>query len=753
MDSFESERDSSMIPPDNDYSNYSAACEAPLAPFAGHISFEGPFGQLPMGAPLFTPMGAPPFIPYVEPTGQHFVPPMPPFYVPGPPRFPMFGFEPRYPEPNFVPLVGGPVFKTSMMYDAYKDQRQQFTQDSAPSLTMMLTDPAALNIPRAPSETFGMPSQECINWMFQRFWERYNDMGRTSPLNRKRFHQSSGDSPLFWIVLWGASLSTDDVDAPAPPDWSPLTKSFIVQKARLALVAGLEKAVAELASASANRPSGLALARLVVPVLSGLCLGIVFSEKAKLTRHMLALCSLAVRFAVSATSALRPWMDSVSDMLREDRTVLSDVGDDVREIVEWMDSNEISQPFPIEESLRYRSISPQTFATLTPAQKEEAYLLTEFSGTFFYATGISAWSTDVVGMAPLMSSAELATIGPPIPFDGRGFEPSRYRRARQTDELDFVMNPVVPWDSFVIAMEPHAEPELRAKIFRATITDSFRVGPHFLGQCSIDLGLRAISLRYQAKEMGFHNLYPDAFNRSPALRAENLRLRQLGREVWDALPPELLKWEAEGQVQKLMSFTQTCPTWTEYSLPMLLIITSVYDLQTALRTPPPGTDPAEDWYQSKDGIEAGSYCLLLARFLRHLLDAGYDVNSHLTVRWIHTFVDRLARILFLHQNYAEQRGLPSQELFEQGLGTCMRWFAGLKGQERYEEWSARLERASLSRGFETSSHSGNGTESELDGSAVISALDKALASFRGAMNVDDAVLSLIQIGMDGARDD
>jgi hypothetical protein len=209
------------------------------------------------------------------------------------------------------------------------------------------------------------------------------------------------------------------------------------------------------------------------------------------------------------------------------------------------------------------------------------------------------------------------SVGPPIPFDGRGFEPSRFNPRRERNESDFVINPVVPWDSFVVAFETDTEPKLRAKIFKATITDSFRVGPHFLSQCCVELHLRTVNLRYRAKELGYWNLYPDAFEKAPEFRAENLRLRQLGKEIWEALPAEILKWETEN-VEKLLTFTHTSPAWTEYSLPLLQLFTSAYDLQIAWRSPPPETDPAEEWYQSTDGIEAGSYCLLMARFLKNL---------------------------------------------------------------------------------------------------------------------------------------
>ena len=46
----------------------------------------------------------------------------------------------------------------------------------------------------------------------------------------------------------------------------------------------------------------------------------------------------------------------------------------------------------------------------------------------------------------------------------------------------------------------------------------------------------------------------------------------------------------------------------------------------------------------------------------------------------------------------------------------------------------------------------DGLESEPDGSAVVSQQDKVLASYRDTMRLDDAVMALLEIGMEGSRD-
>jgi hypothetical protein len=89
-------------------------------------------------------------------------------------------------------------------------------------------------------------------------------------------------------------------------------------------------------------------------------------------------------------------------------------------------------------------------------------------------------------------------------------------------------------------------------------------------------------------------------------------------------------------------------------------------------------------------------------------------------------------------------------LFEQGLGTCLRWFCGLSGEERYWEWADRLQRGPAAMGFEVTLV--DGLESEPDGSAVVSQQDKVLASYRDTMRLDDAVMALLEIGMEGSRD-
>lgn len=379
----------------------------------------------------------------------------------------------------------------------------------------------------------------------------------------------------------------------------------------------------------------------------------------------------------------------------------------------------------------------------------------------------------------------------PVPFDGRGFEVSDSGRvvysgaplseshpttADLSESLEPLgILPVVPGGLYMSWMSPHTTPEQRTKILTATMGDIFRVGPHFALYNGISLERKSLELRFLATSLGYRNVYPEGFNGSEQIRKEVLRLRSLMKEVVDALPKEIRAMESEGRIGDLMNLLGRCPTFNEgtmFNIAYLyvsfrrgwrvvptqprLIETPIfpfssqlwnYEFQASMRSPPPNTEPEFSWYESPDGSEAGTYCILAARFIGKMLENGFDVNNRRLVRWITTKIDRITYILFQHLQHARRNQTNLAPMYENSVAICLRWFFGLDGQVRYREWVRRLGTHPDVEidGGNYSGDDSEGSENLPKTSRIVSMLDKKLAKVgRGPMqNVDDAVLSLL----------
>lgn len=328
----------------------------------------------------------------------------------------------------------------------------------------------------------------------------------------------------------------------------------------------------------------------------------------------------------------------------------------------------------------------------------------------------------------------------PAPFDSRGFETS--------DGIPKLL-PAVPGTTLRDLFLPTTTPADRAKMFSQTYSDAFRLGPHVIPLAPIEIERLSIAVRFRARDLGFPRLYPDAFNGSEEIKEEVLRTRSLMKELLDALPAVFLKLEEQGKMDRILELERTCPTWGENIVPVFTAFVWAYEFQASARSPPPDWEPDADWYSSSDGIEAGSYAVLGARFIRRLLDLGYDVNSMKIYRWLHTRIERMMRILFMHYQNARRASLPAFPLFEHALAVCLRWLQSIHGQERYQEWVGRIGRAELEM-----EAGGPGALTYADAEhhtrRVISAQDKALAKFKAAIeNVDHAVLGLLEAELGG----
>lgn len=592
-----------------------------------------------------------------------------------------------------------------------------------------------------------LPSTECILWMVNRFWDFKEQMGRTTVVHRGRFFRSccvpGGAPPLLWIILWGVAVLFDTVpDAPWDPilgELVPTARKAIVERARLAMIAGLEAASTDLAVAQSPlaTPDMVSdVAGRVIPLLQGLILGIIFSEKADGVRNMVGLTSLSIRFGMTLASSLKSWMRSISGLLVEERfPAVDQFFPDLVTVENWIAKEGISPPFPLDQSLAYTLVKQSTLAQLPLPVLDQIILLAEFATAHWYCASLDSWAADVVGSRLQMQSGYVDDL--PVPFDARGFETG--------PDIPKIL-PVVPMSVLASMISTEMAAEDRRRLLTVLVSDVFRVGPHFILATISLLEHKTIELRARARALGFARLYPDAFEAQEELRSEVIHLRQVMKDLIDHMPKELVEMEAEGRLDRMRRLGRTSPLFDEVT-PVFTVFLWNYDYQTTARSPPPNIEPDPEWYESTDGIEAGSYAVLGARFLDRLLDTGYDVNSFIMFRWVHTRLERMARILFLHFLHARKLSLPSLPLFERGLDSCLRWFKNINGQERFREWLSRLEQVKLEhldQSMLMMDHDGGAQDSEWD-APVISAKDKALAKFRAAMeNVDDAVLGLME---------
>jgi hypothetical protein len=152
-----------------------------------------------------------------------------------------------------------------------------------------------------------------------------------------------------------------------------------------------------------------------------------------------------------------------------------------------------------------------------------------------------------------------------------------------------------------------------------------------------------------------------------------------------------------------------------------------FDTHVSLSSPPPDMEPTDGWFSSPEGLEAATFSLRAARLLQGVLDIGYDVNSDRLLSWYHTRIDRMTRIIFLHLRNAKSTDLPTIELFQNGMVSCLRWFYGLGHQERFHEWIDRLNSATSPKSDEEEA----AEASTFFARMVISAQDKTLARFFG----------------------
>jgi hypothetical protein len=316
----------------------------------------------------------------------------------------------------------------------------------------------------------------------------------------------------------------------------------------------------------------------------------------------------------------------------------------------------------------------------------------------------------------------------------------RWRQELDTHEqlpgLNFVA--AVPFESACSWISPSVSLEQRNQILLATIKDCFRVGPHFIVASLFELERNIIQLRSRTKELGFAHLYPDAYNGSVELRSEMLRLKGLMADLFNALPDEFSACEARGQVDRLFELCRTCPTWVG-SIECLATFIWVFDTMVMMTSPSPEMEPDPAWFSCAEGLEAVSYSLRAARLLEGALLLEYDVNNSRLLTWIHTRVDRMTRVIFLHLRKAKEHGLPTADLLQIGIVACLKWFQGLGEGERFQEWISRLNDVATPESNEEEATDGGAFFARM----VVSAQDKALAQYREEMSSLEGALKTL----------
>ncbi|KAI9006520.1 hypothetical protein DFJ74DRAFT_773803 [Hyaloraphidium curvatum] len=577
--------------------------------------------------------------------------------------------------------------------------------------SQMLVFPVLISLPGiSPSPFGGEVEPPTVASLAAQLGSLNAAVGRVAPLPRSAI---VGDvsSPLLWAALWGMAVA----------DGLPGDSSVIGVRARELLLAALERTCAELAPHSEDGDAPRSAAGPAVTVLHALLLTMLGAELAGSQRAMVGLASLAVRFAHLAAVSLRGWIIRTCSFLAEDRTLVEAGDPDIDAMEAWIARRGFSAIGPAAESLCYSLPRPATLGSLPSEDRSDMVLLSRFAACFFYCTATEMWSAELVDPTAMCTRPDVAHV--PVPFDAKHLGDGSF-----DGRPPVYLNPVVSIGSFSTWCQPATNAAARSLILRATITDAFRVGTHFLFTVHHDVLSLTAALRERARAAGYGRLYPDACLADPGVRAEMERLRALLDEAYAALPPEMLEMAEQGRVAELLEAHQTGPVFAE-SPPIAAWMIFYFEYQATLFAPSPDAEPPRGWQAHCDGIRSGAAAVLAARFLRGLLDAGQDPNSRDLPRWTHTRVDRVARVLALHRAAAAATGLPTEALFAEALGSCIAWFARVGAGERAGEWVRRLADGGL-------------IEPVGEGMALAEQ-DKALARFRGAMESIEGALDVL----------
>ncbi|KAI9003001.1 hypothetical protein DFJ74DRAFT_695526 [Hyaloraphidium curvatum] len=373
-------------------------------------------------------------------------------------------------------------------------------------------------------------------------------IGRLAPLPP---HALAVGSPLLWTALWGVTVF--DGAGMGTELWlAPGGAAGIAARAKSMLLAALERSCAELESHRLDGDAPGPVAERAVVVLQAVLLAMLVSERAGAMRAMVGLVSLAIRFALLSAIATRNWIARVSSMLAEDRSVPGD-DSDLMALDAWMASWGISPVVPASESLCFLTARPSTLRALPPPSKHEIVLLARFAACFIYCVGIENWSAELVGSAVYCTGPEVAHV--PLPFDTRLFGDGSF-----TGMPPFYVSPVSAMGPFIRWCDPATDAHPRALILRATVTDMFRVGNHFLSCVHNNLIGLLTALRSRVRAAGFPNIYPEACLADPSVRAEMDRLSALLEEVAAAYPPEMSAAIADGSIGEMVGMFESCPS-------------------------------------------------------------------------------------------------------------------------------------------------------------------------------------------------
>lgn len=249
----------------------------------------------------------------------------------------------------------------------------------------------------------------------------------------------------------------------------------------------------------------------------------------------------------------------------------------------------------------------------------------------------------------------------PVPFNAKPFVSSGGRRVARVGTYDpynltdkptdprndpfsvytIGILPLIPGSFILTVLDRDTPSEVRAIILKATITDIFRVGPHFLTYLVMNLEKRAILKRAEAIKLGYASLaLADTSSEEAAMadldiKFEKLRLAMIMEQVVEAFPVEIRTLESEGRIADIVDLFASCPS-ISYNQAHLITATFIwnYEFQVSSRSPPPGTEPDDGWYQSKEGVEAASNAVLGAKFVGNWLDCGREFGLAFG-RWFH----------------------------------------------------------------------------------------------------------------------
>lgn len=257
-----------------------------------------------------------------------------------------------------------------------------------------------------------LPSTDCLYWLLGCFWTFHGEMGRSVPIHRAKFLRSAWtpegeSSPLLWILLWGTTVF---LDSPinryrwGHPELTASAKAAIRERARAALVAGLQIATSDLAALETTDvempPAFLSrIAQRLMPVLQSLILGMLFYERAGGNRNMIALVSLVIKLGALSSQALKPWITRVTALVNDDRPPEArSPREELSEVDRWIESRSLEPPFPHQYSLLASMKTPSLLTTLAYQDQEDIVLLAEYAACFFFAYGVDAWAADILGI-------------------------------------------------------------------------------------------------------------------------------------------------------------------------------------------------------------------------------------------------------------------------------------------------------------------------------------------------------------------